>query len=157
MLTKPDLLANFQAIGDSVSQGSQDVASTSQPPLLLAVDPVQPQYFYASMHRFWFEAIGGGDVNQLRYDLSNMLVYDVILHIISQALESGKPREALNLAEQLGRIGGAKRFVKDYDVNAPNYFEFIMLYATDHEFVEKLRHRFLHSVYEREAVAVFQR
>ncbi|KAJ1981361.1 hypothetical protein H4R35_000752 [Dimargaris xerosporica] len=48
---------------------------------------------------------------------------------IDQALKLGKPKMALELAEQFSQIPDIMSFAENYNVDVPNYFEFIMLYA----------------------------
>ncbi|KAJ1974704.1 hypothetical protein H4R34_004619 [Dimargaris verticillata] len=128
-LNSPKLLTNFQAIAEQsflTQYGNQALDWTNQASVIAEV---KPENFRAFMHRFWLEVIGGNDEHQLRYFLCNMLAFDTIPHIIGQALESGKKEEALVLAKQISEIPGVIQVVKSYPANAPNYFEFIMVYA----------------------------
>ncbi|KAJ1979421.1 hypothetical protein H4R35_001528 [Dimargaris xerosporica] len=150
MLFSPDLLEKFPATVDSVSQvqqTDQDMELADQSPAATGQAP--PMDHRAFMHWFWLNVIGGGNADQLRYYLCNMLTFSIIPRIVGQVLESDKPGKALELAEQLGQIGGIKRFVKDYDVDAPNYFEFIMLYATQRE-LKGLEHKASFIIFEGE-------
>ncbi|KAJ1966499.1 hypothetical protein H4R35_006974 [Dimargaris xerosporica] len=121
MLFSPDLLANFRAIAGLGPAEQQGAAST---------DPVQPRNYQAFMRRLWLEVIGGGNVGQLRYYLGNLLANDVVPGIISQVLRSGRHAEALELAEQAGQSENLATIAQAYPTNAPNYFEFIVIYAT---------------------------
>ncbi|KAJ1973786.1 hypothetical protein H4R35_003935 [Dimargaris xerosporica] len=161
VLASRDLLTNFQAIVESALQKpkyEQDAGSTDQTSIVdsslqeqhssengettnqtsAAADPVQLRDFYAFVHQFWLEVIGDDNAKQLRYYLSNMLVFDIIPHIIGQALESGErdkaSKKALKLAEEISQLDGIAKFAQDYSVKKPNYFEFIMLYATKRKF-----------------------
>ncbi|KAJ1979415.1 hypothetical protein H4R35_001522 [Dimargaris xerosporica] len=114
------------------SQNGQDMTSTKQTPA--ATDKAPPTDPRAFMNWYWLNIIGGGDVDQLRYYLRDMLAFNVIPGIISQALTSGEHHDkALEIALQISRIPVIERFAKNCRVNALNYFEFIMLYATKNE------------------------
>ncbi|KAJ1971009.1 hypothetical protein H4R34_005878 [Dimargaris verticillata] len=110
MLGSPELLASFQALVGPV--------------------PGAQQNFRAFMHQLWLEVIGGGKGDQLQCFLGNMLAKDVIPGIVSQMLRSGRHAEALSLAKQLGTIDGFVQAVDAYPENAPNLFEFVVIYAT---------------------------
>ncbi|KAJ1972641.1 hypothetical protein H4R34_005342, partial [Dimargaris verticillata] len=130
MLNSPDLLDNFQTIVKQMSpkqQRNQGVTSTATTPA--TPDSAQHQRFRAFMHQFWFEVIGGGEVEQLRYYLFDMLTFDVIPSIIGQMLESGRSAEALMLARHISQMPDFTKVVKAYTHNAPNLFEFIVFYA----------------------------
>ncbi|KAJ1976524.1 hypothetical protein H4R34_003951 [Dimargaris verticillata] len=152
---KDDLLKEFEAMVQQVPeepQGDQDVASTDQASAaIVGSEPDEAQVdqvvvltdqkqkeraqalsreFRAFIDRFWLEVIGGGKKEQLCYFLSNMLAFDVIPRILGQVLESGNYDKALELARQVSQLPDFTEFVKECQANAPNYFEFIMMYAT---------------------------
>ncbi|KAJ1980035.1 hypothetical protein H4R35_001286 [Dimargaris xerosporica] len=139
VLASRDLLTNFQAIVDPRRPGphsSEGGETTDQTPA--AANPMQLWDFDVFMHRFWLKVIGGDNAKQLRYYLSNMLVFNVIPQIIGQVLESGERdkalEKALKLADEISQLGGITTFIQDHPGNVPNYFEFIMLYATMQQF-----------------------
>ncbi|KAJ1975249.1 Ran-specific GTPase-activating protein 30, partial [Dimargaris xerosporica] len=66
---------------------------------------------------------------QLRYYLCNLLAYHVIPGIISQVLELGEYDDALKLAKEIHEIPCITELWNDFADNAPNYFEFIMIYV----------------------------
>ncbi|KAJ1979459.1 hypothetical protein H4R35_001503, partial [Dimargaris xerosporica] len=132
ILSELDLLENFQSMVNSASQGQQagqNKETASQTSIEAAGTIVKSSR--ALMSQFWLKVINGNDSKMLRYYLCNMLAFDVIPRMIGQVLVSDtRGDKALKLAKQLRQIDGIKQVVKDYDVNAPNYFEFIMLFAT---------------------------
>ncbi|KAJ1976637.1 hypothetical protein H4R34_003903, partial [Dimargaris verticillata] len=72
---------------------------------------------------------------RLSYYLSNMLAFNVIPRIIGQALDSdsrdnGKYNKVLELVQQISQLPDFTERFGPKSVNAPNYFEFIVLYAT---------------------------
>ncbi|KAJ1970735.1 hypothetical protein H4R35_005690, partial [Dimargaris xerosporica] len=131
MLDSPDLLTNFQTVAAPISpeqQGNQGMGSTNQ----ASMTPGQwlSKEFRAFMHRFWLDVIGGGNIEQLRYYLGNMLAFSVIPHTIARVLECGRYAVALELAKRIGQIPGFTKVASAYPRHAPNIFEFIMVYAT---------------------------
>ncbi|KAJ1984409.1 hypothetical protein H4R34_000672 [Dimargaris verticillata] len=140
---KDDLLKEFEAMVQSEQdelQDSQDVISTDQTEEAAALALTKKHR--AFMNRFWLEVIGGGEKERLSYYLSNMLAFDVITRILGQVLESGKQNngnydKALEIARQISQFSGFTERFGPKSVNAPNHFEFIMLYAT----AQKLENR----------------
>ncbi|KAJ1980890.1 hypothetical protein H4R35_000932 [Dimargaris xerosporica] len=132
-----NLLKNFQVITDSVMPVQKDIQGTSSPNQGSEVTiEVRPENFRAFVCQFWLQVIGNNNVVQLRYFLSNLLAFNVIPGIIGQVLESETPTDALHLAEQIHNIPGVTKVTEDFSGNAPNYFEFIMIYATERQLDE---------------------
>ncbi|KAJ1961951.1 hypothetical protein H4R35_007398, partial [Dimargaris xerosporica] len=94
VLSSPDLLDNFRTITTRMfpkqqrSQGAHPVNPAPTP-----ANPAKHQQLYAFMHQLWLEVIGGGNLDQLRYYLCNMLAFDVIPSLLGQVLESGRHAE----------------------------------------------------------------
>ncbi|KAJ1969624.1 hypothetical protein H4R34_006145, partial [Dimargaris verticillata] len=115
-------------------QGNQTVVLPDQKQKAAAL--ALTKKYRAFMNWFWLEVIGGGEKKRLSYYLSNMLAFDVIPRIIGQALESGSRDNngnygtALEIAKEISKLPDFFEFVKECKLLSPNYFEFIMLYAT---------------------------
>ncbi|KAJ1970490.1 hypothetical protein H4R34_006043, partial [Dimargaris verticillata] len=158
-LNSDDLLANFRTLAEQkgpAQQDNQDVDSTNR--VTIKNIPVAYENFREFLFRFWLEIIGGDNVDQLRYYLTNMLVFDTIPLIISQVLESRRYDKAVDLAQQISQLPAYTDFVAEhfqpkpnhlesvdvhpatapnlfelasvYPAIVPNYFEFIMFYVT---------------------------
>ncbi|KAJ1971495.1 hypothetical protein H4R34_005725 [Dimargaris verticillata] len=96
-------------------------------------DAQKTRDYHVFLHQFWVEFVCDGNDDKLRYYLTNMLVFNVIPLIISQVLHRKKV-DALNLAHKIMQLDGFTNFVKAarfeaHPGYAPNYFEFIMIYA----------------------------
>ncbi|KAJ1971309.1 hypothetical protein H4R34_005784, partial [Dimargaris verticillata] len=157
-----DLLVNFQTIAEETwhkQQNNQDVVSSNQ--AMMATKPALDKKASASTLNFWLKVIGGGKVEQLRYYLTNMLVFDTIPLIIGQVLESTDKYKAVDLAQRISELPDFKTFVANHfkltpnhlesvdvhpaiapnhpdyvsmdPVMAPNYFEFIIYYVLSRE------------------------
>ncbi|KAJ1966998.1 hypothetical protein H4R35_006842, partial [Dimargaris xerosporica] len=92
--------------------------------------PVLPENFHAFVLHFWLEVIDGNDLEQLCYFLCNVLTFNTIPWIIGQMLESRGHPEALKLAQAIGEMIGSTPAAQAYSEFKPNYFEFIVVYAT---------------------------
>ncbi|KAJ1984397.1 hypothetical protein H4R34_000660 [Dimargaris verticillata] len=140
---KDDLLKEFEAMVQSEQdklQADQNVVSTDQTEEAAAL--ALSKKFRAFLDQFWLEVIGGGEKEQLSYYLGHMLAFSVIPRILGQVLESGKQDngnydKALELARQISQLPHFTERFGPKSVNAPNYFEFIMLYATARELEER--------------------
>ncbi|KAJ1973163.1 hypothetical protein H4R35_004260, partial [Dimargaris xerosporica] len=141
VLRSDGLLNAFQVKVEQV-QKEYDDSQNVEPPNQSSMTPDQvlALKYRAYVYRFWLEVIGNNNVNQLRYYLRNLLVFQVIPGIIGQVLESAthgntvdhtKYTDALTLAKQIHQIPCFAKIAKTYRQNAPNYFEFILIYATE--------------------------
>ncbi|KAJ1979985.1 hypothetical protein H4R35_001301 [Dimargaris xerosporica] len=132
-----DLLTNFRTIAGLPAQEQQDDQSTgSDSQTLMATVPEQPMDFPTFMHRFWATIIGGNDIHKLRFFLINLLAFNVIPGIIAQTLESNKHPEALKLATRISQLPRFISAAKAFTTNAPNYFEFIVMYVIERQLNE---------------------
>ncbi|KAJ1981486.1 hypothetical protein H4R35_000700 [Dimargaris xerosporica] len=120
VLKDKTLLRNFQIIAPN------DQA-------LQALDPAQPQDIRAFMDWCWLKVIGGNNIDLLRYYLGNILVFQIIPDIIRQMLDVNRYTEALELVQRISDIPGFIWVVKESLVNAPNYFEYIIIRAACQE------------------------
>ncbi|KAJ1981503.1 hypothetical protein H4R34_002055 [Dimargaris verticillata] len=127
VLNSRHLLNNFMVIVMQVMR--EERSSQAQ----LVPGRVQPEEFPVFLHWFWLVYIGGGNAQQLRYFLHNLLTFTVIPHILGEVLASGKHIMALDLVERINELPGFKKFVAACQTNAPNYFEFIAMYATEQQ------------------------
>ncbi|KAJ1976854.1 hypothetical protein H4R35_002521, partial [Dimargaris xerosporica] len=134
ILDSDDLLKNFETIAGFTSTGTESSQAVK------ATGKRFSREVRALMDRVWFEVIGSNNVDRLRYYLRNLLALHVIPGIIGQVLESAKNGDdvdlakyddALKLAELIHKIPGVTQVIKSYPKNAPNYYEFIMIYATE--------------------------
>ncbi|KAJ1981691.1 hypothetical protein H4R34_001973 [Dimargaris verticillata] len=132
VVNSPDLLVNFQTIVRTAApvhldeQGVDSADRTST-----AIDQALPTDFRAFMLQFWLEVVGNDKTEQLHYFLSNLLAFDVIPRIIGQQLESHRHAEALTLALRISQYPDFIKMIEPFSTNAPNYFEFIVMYATE--------------------------
>ncbi|KAJ1973743.1 hypothetical protein H4R35_003959 [Dimargaris xerosporica] len=141
VLRSDGLLKAFQAKAEQ-AQKEYDDSQNVEPPSQSSMAPgrVLALKYRAYVYQLWLEVVGGNDAGQLRYYLRNLLVFQMIPGIIGQVLESAthgntvdhtKYADALTLAEQIHQIPRFTEIAKAYRKNAPNYFEFIMIYATE--------------------------
>ncbi|KAJ1976384.1 hypothetical protein H4R35_002728 [Dimargaris xerosporica] len=75
MLDSDDLLQNFENIINQASaaqQGNQGTNSENQ--TLMTTGDAQSMNPRAFLYQFWLEVIGGGEIEQLRYYLTNVLL-----------------------------------------------------------------------------------
>ncbi|KAJ1975702.1 hypothetical protein H4R35_003029 [Dimargaris xerosporica] len=144
VLGNGDLRKSFETIADLSAQEPstiEDVASTEKDPAEEA-RMLQIREHRGYLYDLWLKVIDHDEKNQLRYYLENLLAYNVIPRIIGQVLESDiyeidlklakqhKYEMALDLAKQLHQLDGVKRVIAACPENAPNYYEFILLYMT---------------------------
>ncbi|KAJ1974530.1 hypothetical protein H4R34_004687, partial [Dimargaris verticillata] len=132
VVSSPDLLAHFRTIAEQASQeqytnpGTDSIDPTSEP-----TGPAQLQNLKAFVYRFWVEVIGGGNIDQLRYFLSNALAMQIIPYMLADMLLSDMSSNALELAQRVSQLPGFIQVVNAYPANAPDYFEFILIFATN--------------------------
>ncbi|KAJ1974489.1 hypothetical protein H4R35_003587 [Dimargaris xerosporica] len=93
ILDSGDLLKNFETIADYMSTGTKSSKAVK------ATGKMLSREIRAFMDRFWFEVIGGNNVDRLRYYLRNLLALHVIPGIIGQVLESAKNGDDVDFAK----------------------------------------------------------
>ncbi|KAJ1976467.1 hypothetical protein H4R35_002684 [Dimargaris xerosporica] len=130
VVTSDDLLDNIRAMTEQAMQEQQGTLATNTiSSMPEAIEPVQLQHFKPFVYWFWLKVIGGGNIDQLRYYLGNLLALRTIPYIFAEMLQSGKNDDALKLAQSVSQLPGFIQAVSAYPANAPNYFEFIVMYA----------------------------
>ncbi|KAJ1977517.1 hypothetical protein H4R35_002266 [Dimargaris xerosporica] len=77
----------------------------------------------------FFEVLDTLKLQKIFKLITNLLLYDVIPGIIAQVLVSDGHDKALEFAKQIHKIHGITREIEGFPMNAPNYFEFIMVHA----------------------------
>ncbi|KAJ1974623.1 hypothetical protein H4R35_003527, partial [Dimargaris xerosporica] len=135
VLRSDGLLKAFQAKAEQV-QKEYDDSQNVEPPSQSSMTPdrVLALKYRAYVYQLWLEVIGGNDADQLRYYLRNLLVFQVIPGIISQALAAGKYADAMGLAKQIHQSPGVTPDDEAARKDAPSYFALIMVYAAQLRF-----------------------
>ncbi|KAJ1971148.1 hypothetical protein H4R35_005439 [Dimargaris xerosporica] len=104
-LNSDKLLLNFNTIIKQASaekQGDQDLALNNRAPTTAGSHKLED--YRPIIYKFWLEIIGGGEIKQLRYYLTNLLTYNVTPFIMYWMLEAGKTDEVLELAQNISQL-----------------------------------------------------
>ncbi|KAJ1981446.1 hypothetical protein H4R34_002078, partial [Dimargaris verticillata] len=156
-LESKNLLENFKIIG-GLPLNNQGNDSRYQ--MIMKAESFRRWGRHAPIHQFWLEVICGGKVEQLRYYLTNMLVFNVIPLLISRVLHRNQ-NDALDLAHEIMQLHGFTKFVqadyfKAHPGYAPNYFESIAIYAIQRNLPDStaIIHAVLHDKDGKERAAI---